>query len=160
MDKKDDKEPKFHDRRGFLSAIGIGCLGAACLGSGVLSIEYLSPNSVLEPSPRFNAGSLEKYAPGSVTEDLEHGIYLVRNRSGAIYAMSAVCTHLGCLTFYKQQENIIACPCHGSKFTGEGEVIQGPAPAPLPRYYVELNERSQLIVDKSQLVDDSFLLKV
>jgi cytochrome b6-f complex iron-sulfur subunit len=157
---QNEKKSPLYSRRSFLSAVGVGCLGTACLGGAVLSVEYLSPNSVLEPSPKFNAGSLDQFSPDSVTEDLEHKIYVMRNRSGAVYAMSAVCTHLGCLTFFKQEEGIIACPCHGSKFTREGDVITGPAPASLPRYYAELNERSQLVIDRSQIVDQNFLLKV
>lgn len=160
MGNDDKKKERFYDRRSFLSAVGIGCLGAACLGGSVLSVEYLSPNSVLEPSPKFNSGPLDQYPPDSVTEDLEHRTYVVRNSSGSIYTMSAVCTHLGCLTFYKQEEGIIACPCHGSKFTKEGDVILGPAPRPLPRFFVELNDRSQLVIDRSRIVDQNFLLKV
>lgn len=160
MSSKEEKKERFYDRRSFLASIGVGCLGAACLGGTALSVEYLAPNSVLEPSPKFNAGSLDQFGPESVTEDLEHRTYVVRNRSGSIYIMSAVCTHLGCLTFFKQEEEIIACPCHGSKFTKEGDVIRGPAPRPLRRYYAELNDRSQLIIDRSQVVDQNFLLKV
>lgn len=160
MDKKEKDSTRFYDRRSFLGTFGAGCLGAACLGGAALSVEYLSPNSVLEPSPRFNAGPLDQYPPDSVTEDLDHKTYIVRNRSGSIYTLSAICTHLGCLTFYKQQEDIIACPCHGSKFTRGGDVIQGPAPSPLPRYMAELNARSELVIDRAQRVDRNFLLKV
>jgi cytochrome b6-f complex iron-sulfur subunit len=160
LDKKDEKKIRLYDRRSFLSSVGIGCLGAACLGGTVLSVEFLSPNVVLEPSPRFNAGSVDLYPPDSVTPDLEHKVFVVRKPTGAIYTLSEVCTHLGCLTFFKQNEGIIACPCHGSKFKKDGEVIEGPAPRPLQRYFAELNDRSQLVIDKSQIVDDNFLLKV
>lgn len=160
MDKKDEKKIKLYDRRDFLSSIGIGCLGAACLGGTVLSIEFLSPNVVLEPSPRFNAGSLDLYSPDSVTQNLENKVFVIRKPTGAIYTMSAVCTHLGCMTFFKQNEGIIACPCHGSTFTKDGDVIDGPASRSLTRYYVELNDRSQLVIDKSQIVDENFILKV
>lgn len=160
MDKNNEKKKKLYNRRDFLSTVGIGCLGTACLGGTVLSVEYLSPNAVLEPSPRFNAGSLDVYSPDSVTQNLEHKVFVIRKPTGAIYTMSAVCTHLGCLTFFKQRDGIIACPCHGSKFTKEGDVIEGPAPSSLPRYYVELNDRSQLVIDKSQIVDENFILKV
>lgn len=160
MENDNEKITRFYGRRSFLSSLGIGCLGTACLGGAALSVEYLFPNSVLEPSPKFNAGSLDRFPPDSVTEDLENKTYVIRMRSGAIYSMSAICTHLGCLTFFKQEDNIIACPCHGSKFTKEGDVIKGPAPRPLPRFYTELNDRSQLVIDRSLIVDQNFLLKV
>ena len=42
---------------------------------------------------------------------------------GGVYALSAVCTHLGCITRYLSDENVIACPCHGSRFDLEGNVV-------------------------------------
>ena len=51
---------------------------------------------------------------------------------GGVYALSAVCTHLGCITRFLSDEKCIACPCHGSRFDLEGNVIHGPGPAPAP----------------------------
>jgi len=50
-----------------------------------------------------------------------------RDRSGALSAVSAVCTHMGCLVAFNEAERSWDCPCHGSRFTVEGEVIDGPA---------------------------------
>ena len=54
-------------------------------------------------------------------------IYVVRTAEG-FFALSAICTHLGCMTAYKPDLGIIACPCHGSKFNKDGVKIAGPAP--------------------------------
>jgi menaquinol-cytochrome c reductase iron-sulfur subunit len=53
------------------------------------------------------------------------------------------------------------CPCHGSKYYGDGTNYAGPAPRPLPRYRLEVApEDGQLIVDASQLVDGDFRVRV
>ena len=60
-----------------------------------------------------------------------------------------VCTHLGCLTAWNQDLGIIACPCHGSKFTRTGEKIEGPAPKPLPWLKTWVSDEGDLMVDRS-----------
>ena len=56
----------------------------------------------------------------SVTLDVNSGIYLIHAKEG-FFALGAVCTHLGCLTTWKPELGIIACPCHGSKFAAQDE---------------------------------------
>lgn len=53
------------------------------------------------------------------------GVY--RDTSGALTAVSAVCPHLGCIVHWNEAETSWDCPCHGSRFTYDGEVIEGPA---------------------------------
>lgn len=50
-----------------------------------------------------------------------------RDESGAVHAVSPVCTHLGCTVTWNTAEKTWDCPCHGSRFNCDGEVIQGPA---------------------------------
>ena len=147
-------------RRFFLEIIGAGAIGAAAVGSIVLTGEYLSPNVVKEPPTRFKIGSPENYSPGSVTLDVAQKVFIVRAKEGYFYALSAVCTHLGCIANWKQEEGIIACPCHGSKFDTQGIKIAGPAPRPLPRFLMTMDDQGQLIVDKSVVVGEDFSLKV
>ncbi|MFF4648801.1 FAD-dependent oxidoreductase [Streptomyces sp. NPDC001380] len=56
-----------------------------------------------------------------------------RDRAGRLHAVSARCTHLGCLVRYDDAERCWACPCHGSRFGVDGSVLEGPATAPLER---------------------------
>lgn len=54
-----------------------------------------------------------------------------RDRSGAVSALSARCTHMGCLVGFNNAERVWECPCHGSRFATDGAIIQGPATRPL-----------------------------
>jgi cytochrome b6-f complex iron-sulfur subunit len=136
------------DRRAFFTKIGLGSLGIAAAGTVVFSYEFLSPNVLYEPSAIVNVGKPDSFAMNSVTMDVNSGIYLVRADEG-FFALSAVCTHLGCLTAWNQDLGIIACPCHGSKFTRTGEKIEGPAPKPLPWLKTTVSDEGDLMVDRS-----------
>ena len=56
-----------------------------------------------------------------------------RDDAGRLHALSPVCTHLGCHVKWNPAERSWDCPCHGSRFSGEGSVIQGPATRDLTR---------------------------
>jgi cytochrome b6-f complex iron-sulfur subunit len=154
------EQPPSFSRRHFLELIGIGAIGVTAAGGMVLSGEYLSPNVVKEPPTRFKIGPPEYYPPGSVTLNKEHKVFIVRAKEGYLYTLSAVCTHLGCIANWRAEDGIVACPCHGSKFDREGNVITGPAPRPLPRFEMSLDDQGQLIVDKSIVVQQEVTLKI
>jgi len=147
------------DRRKFFMKLGMGSLSIAAAGTAVFAYQFLSPNVLYEPSPVVNAGKPESYAMDSVTLDVNSGIYLVRAKEG-FFALGAVCTHLGCLTAWKPELGIIACPCHGSKFKRDGEKIEGPAPKPLPWLRTWLSDDGDLMVDRSTTIRPMEFLRV
>ena len=62
---------------------------------------------------------------------------IVANTGGGNYvALSSICTHNGCTVGYSVQNNNFPCPCHGSVFTSNGSVAEGPANSPLKEYSV------------------------
>ena len=65
-----------------------------------------------------------------------------------MYVIEAKCTHLGCTPNWLAAEGKFKCPCHGSGFTPDGFNIEGPAPRPLERFKVALDENGQIIVDE------------
>lgn len=139
------------NRRQFFIKLGATSLAAAGAGACVFGLQYLSPSVLYEPSPVINAGKPEQYPLDSVTLDPRFGIFVVRLPQG-FYAMSAVCTHLGCLSVWKPEAGVIACPCHGSAFQRDGKVIAGPAPRPLPWLKMWVNDEGSLMVDRSNAV--------
>ncbi len=137
----------------------MGAVGIAAAGSIALSAKYLSPNVVREPPTQFKVGRPEDFPPGSVTLDKEQKVFIVRAKEGNFYALSAVCTHLGCIANWKPEEGIVACPCHGSKFGKEGKVIAGPAPKACSGLRCRLDDQGQIVVDKSVIVGEDVTLK-
>src|SRR5437588_2431742 len=135
-------------RRQFFVTLGLGSLSIAAAGTTVFAYQFLSPNVLFEPSPVVNAGKPESYPVDSVTLDVNSAIYLIHAKEG-FFALSAVCTHLGCLTAWKPELGIIACPCHGSRFQQNGQKIEGPAPKPLPWKRMWVNDDGDLMVDRS-----------
>ncbi len=58
---------------------------------------------------------------------------LVRKKGGDLIALSAVCTHLGCIVQWQKERQEFICPCHAGLYTVDGAVISGPPPKPLQK---------------------------
>ena len=147
------------DRRQFFVKLGLGSVAVAAVGTAAFAYQFLSPNVLYEPSPVVNAGKPDRYPADSVTLDPQTGIFVVNSPQG-FFALQATCTHLGCLTAWKPELGIIACPCHGSKFKRDGTKIEGPAPKPLPWLRMWLSDEGDLMVDRSAQLPARQLVKV
>ncbi|MDN4037781.1 FAD-dependent oxidoreductase [Massilia sp. YIM B02443] len=79
--------------------------------------------------------SVHAIAPGegAVLRDGLRRIAVYRDPQGALHALSAKCTHLGCAVHWNGAERSWDCPCHASRFDTEGNVLHGPAPTALAR---------------------------
>ena len=64
--------------------------------------------------------------------------YIQRKGSDKVLAISAGCTHLGCIVTWDEGQQIFKCPCHDGRFDAEGNVLSGPPPAPLGRHPVKI----------------------
>jgi nucleotide-binding universal stress UspA family protein/nitrite reductase/ring-hydroxylating ferredoxin subunit len=69
---------------------------------------------------------------GGVIERRGEKFAVFIDRSGTQHLYSARCTHLGCTVGWNPAEHTFDCPCHGSRFSEMGEVVNGPAARPLP----------------------------
>lgn len=72
-------------------------------------------------------------------------ILLVRSSPTVVQAVSDICTHAGCGVRYDHVNKVLSCPCHGSKYTLNGMVIQGPAFRPLVKYQTQLDIISNVL---------------
>ncbi len=64
-------------------------------------------------------------------------IIIIRSTETVYVALSKVCTHSQCTVTYNSSNNNLPCPCHGSLYTINGAVVNGPAPDPLKKYDVK-----------------------
>ena len=122
------------------------------LGGWLLSnVRYLFPNVLYEPSLTFKAGKPEEYAVG-VSEKLKKAqrVWIIRTQQG-FYCLWARCTHLGCTPSWFDAEQRFKCPCHGSNYNIQGDVLAGPAPKSLWRCAVAMADDGQILVDKGRL---------
>ncbi len=154
----EEEKPPECTRRDTFEKLGMGCLLAAGAGAGAFGYEFLSPNVLYEPSPITNAGKPDQYPQGSVTTNSEAGIYIIHGPQG-FYALSAICTHLGCRTAWAPALDLIACPCHGSRFNIDGIKVAGPAPRPLPWLRVWISDDGDLMVDSATIVPEKQFLR-
>ena len=65
-------------------------------------------------------------------------LYVVRTDGRVSDVVSSTCTHLGCPV--RPAGQFFRCPCHGSTYTLDGQVVRGPAPKSLPRYELTVTE--------------------
>lgn len=133
-------EKKPINRREFLNFAWLASLGFLTLN--------MAGMTYLFAMPRFKEGEFGgMFTVGSVAELPEAGsapvnypkvkLWLSNTNKGAL-AIYKVCTHLGCLYNWVNQEGKFICPCHGSQFTPEGDYILGPAPRSLDRFVMQV----------------------
>ena len=144
----DERKPERRfTRRGFCQAAGLSACGLAAGGSAVISADFLRPRVLFEPATNFAVAPPETIGLGTVLDAIEHRAFVIRLPDG-FRAYSSVCTHLGCVTRFQPDRKLIACPCHGSRFTLEGgEVLTGPATRPLRWLQMALSDKGEITVD-------------
>lgn len=146
---KPDKGHIWFGRRDFASKVGWGSFFAfmgVMLGG---SLRFMFPRVLFEPSTTFKAGFPTDYVIG-VSEKYknEKRVWIVKSEEG-FFALSAICTHLGCTPRWLASEDKFKCPCHGSGFYRDGINFEGPAPRPLERFKITKSDDGQLLIDKS-----------
>jgi len=141
-----DPEPK--SRRDFLGLASLGATAATLLFS-VLGMLRLPKAAVLaSPSKRFKVALPETLPWGEAFLPAGRNVAVFRDQEG-VFAISRVCTHLGCIV--KPNPEGFECPCHGSLYDAVGGVTRGPAPRPLA--WLEVREQGGVLyVDEGTTV--------
>lgn len=145
-------------RRTFLGLLTSSALAAAVVGTGVTTVRFLWPEVLFEQETRFRIGKPDSVPLGTVLVLPEQKAYVVHSEQG-LFALSATCTHLGCLTQYERDNHRIFCPCHGSRYDVTGQVTNGPAPTALARFALVI-EDGNLVIDVGQIVAPDAVLQV
>jgi cytochrome b6-f complex iron-sulfur subunit len=140
-------------RRSFISWMTLAwtAFTASMLAAATATTRFMFPNVLFEPPPTFKAGYPNEIQVGQVDERFKQkfAVWLVRDPNG-IYALSTVCTHLGCTPNWLEAEQKFKCPCHGSGYYKSGINFEGPTPRPLERFAISLADDGQILVDKSR----------
>ena len=108
-----------------------GCAAAITYQATVVDGQIFLSRSELEQRAGVNRPVVVK------VPDLPDPVILIPVDEKNFRAVSAKCTHLGC--HVRPSRNFLVCPCHGSTYDLEGEVVRGPAPSALTTYPVEVN---------------------
>jgi cytochrome b6-f complex iron-sulfur subunit len=150
----DDKQsPRDPARRNLLNGLWLGMGGIALAEVLWLAVSFLKPiisdHSSDHAESLIDAGPVSRFAPNTVTAFPRGRFYLACLEDGGILALSRRCTHLGCTVPWDPKKNQFACPCHASVFSIRGDVIQSPAPRPLDRFSVSI-ENGRVNVDVSR----------
>ncbi|MBX3282850.1 MAG: ubiquinol-cytochrome c reductase iron-sulfur subunit [Acidobacteria bacterium] len=161
-------------RRSLLKTLGVSAVLVALGGQAFAMLRSLFPNVLYEPPQKFKLGALDKFTDGGTFLETDR-LFVFRNKN-TFHAISAACTHLGCtvkMVKLNQPKKVTVggkeieeqvefhCPCHGSKYYGDGTNFSGPAPRPLDYFNLEVSpDDGQLIVDKATKVSQDFRLTV
>jgi cytochrome b6-f complex iron-sulfur subunit len=132
-------------------------LGLAGLAGAIAAMSYFRqffPRLAGEKR-RIQLGDPRSFPVDTYTFLEEHKLYVYRDHEG-IKAVSAVCTHLGCIL--EKSMDGFECPCHGSCYNDRGEVLSGPAPRNLAWYSVGRAADGKIVINPGRSVspEDKF----
>jgi len=170
--------PKTHtpnaDRRDFLLKLGTGAGVMALTAQGIASLRSLVPNVSYDAPTTVKLGPPVEF-PDGLKFLADERLFVFRD-GNTFHCVSAVCTHLGCTVRAEalsspetkdvgghpmRLTHRFTCPCHGSRYTGDGTNVAGPAPRPLSWFRLSVAaDDGQLVVDLAEEVDRDFRLTI
>lgn len=134
------------ERRTFLKALTGGLTAAGTVTLGYPLVRLLAPpgeagalESFRLPRPEIPAGGAKSVVINNVP------VIVIERGKGDFVAFSRICTHLGCLVDFDEEDRSLFCPCHAGRFDLNGNVVAGPPPAPLKALPVRL-ERDEILI--------------
>lgn len=136
------------ERRSFIRRTALGLVAFSGAVAAISYFRQFFPRLAGEKR-RIALGDPRRFPVDTFTFLEEHNLYVYRDHEG-IKAVSAICTHLGCIL--KKSTDGFECPCHGSCYNKEGEVLSGPAPRNLAWYSVNRAADGKLIVNPGKSV--------
>jgi cytochrome b6-f complex iron-sulfur subunit len=142
-------EPPPVPRRDFLGLAAMWSALAALAFATLGALRLPRAAVVPVPSRKFRVTLPETLVPGEAFVPPGRSVAVFRDADG-VFALSTVCTHLGCIV--KREGDGFSCPCHGSKFALDGAITKGPAPKALPWLGVSKAPDGAYVVDEAKTV--------
>lgn len=138
--KPQPKESENLTRRDFIGLVIRSGLFMTLVGMILPALSFLAPVTKRGPAGGLvDIGGIDDIPPGTAKKVIVSGsALLVIHTTREFKALSAVCTHLGCLVDFNKDRQQIVCPCHGGTFDVDGRVVSGPPPKALPAYEVSV----------------------
>jgi menaquinol-cytochrome c reductase iron-sulfur subunit len=162
------------NRREFLWKLGTGAGIAALAAQAGASLRSLVPNVSYDAPTTVKLGPPAEFPDG--LKFLPDQRLFVFREGNTFHAISAVCTHLGCTVRAEALPAPVTrnvegaplrlthrfnCPCHGSRYSGDGGNESGPAPRPLTWFHLsQAADDGQLVVDLAREVGRDFRLTI
>lgn len=142
-----EKERIPPERRRFFLTVMLGGIGAVLAAAAAWPVwQYLAPRKsegegqkVTIPRSQVPPGSAHFFSFRG------HPAVILQARANEFIALTAVCTHLGCIVKWLPEKNEFECPCHAGRFSPEGKVLGGPPPKPLESYPVSVQADNLVI---------------
>lgn len=134
MRNKKAESPFKQERRRFLTQCLKWTGGVLCFSLVYPLFRFLG--YTIQPKPRY----ISVPAPLPLSGYHAERDFILFRGSKAPFAVSRTCTHLGCRVSYLEDRQLIECPCHQSRFTPRGEVLNGPAKQNLSPLPVEIHK--------------------
>jgi cytochrome b6-f complex iron-sulfur subunit len=142
-------DPEAMPRRDFLGLAAWWSAAAAMLFAFIGSMRLPKAAVLPSPSKKFRVRMPAALAAGEPYIPAGRSVALYKN-GDLVYAVSTVCTHLGCIV--KPTASGFDCPCHGSTFAKDGSVLKGPAPTGLHWHEVRHLGGDDFLVDEGKTV--------
>jgi cytochrome b6-f complex iron-sulfur subunit len=130
-------------RRSFIGKAAVALVTVTGIVAAISYLRQFFPRLAGEKQ-RVALGDPQLFPVDTYTFLDEHNLFVYRDHEG-IKAVSAICTHLGCIL--EKSIDGFECPCHGSCYNDAGEVLSGPAPRDLTWYRVSRAADGKIVVD-------------
>jgi cytochrome b6-f complex iron-sulfur subunit len=140
-------DPEPVPRRDLLGLSSLWAAASALLFAAFGMLRLPKAAVLSSPSKKFRITLPETLPPGEPYVPPGRAVAVFRDAEG-VWAISTVCTHLGCIV--KAGPQGFECPCHGSRFAPDGTVTKGPAPRALPWLQVSRSGET-VVIDEGQV---------
>lgn len=97
-----------------------------------IGIKESAKNGPFSQAPKISGKEISSNS-GKIVEINGKKVAIYKDEDGKLHKLSPICTHLGCTVGWNDKEKTWDCPCHGSRYTKDGSVLNGPAKKPLKK---------------------------